>query len=275
MITTKPILAGSLLGSAFLCMIGVCGQQADAPTPKLDLAFKLSFYSRSSRVFFCKEAPVTLYVTQDFEQGIQDKFKTHKGEMLMVFEGGALTLKGLGVRECPREETFGGGAYPGFLDTIRLGDLLAVDLFPPKDSWDVSSAKVAAHIPFSLNGKTTYTQFVVTLDGTKSSQGKTQVALVDEKTGTSLRDLAYETVRPGVPWIWACDLNGDSIPEVIMGQESWSTKTIYVFSFTPERFKALAGLSATIWEFSGNNALPCKGAEIFEKGHVQQISLRP
>jgi len=274
------LLIAGVFVISLLCIAGQTKPGSKVTALKFGLAFKLNFYNVNARPFFVKEDPFTLYVTHDFKELTKEGSKFYRGKMLMEFKDDSLVItgKGLGVR--PRKNSLLGGADKGFMDTVRLGRYTAVDLFPLKGSGEVTSAKIAAHIPISINGNTTDILTKITINRPKPYESLVVVKFLEDSDNTELTkdntrlfgEYSYKPDLPGIPWVYALDLNDDGILEILVGQESWRNYDLYVFSTTPEKFKGLAKLDTTILNF-GDYSWPCKGTEIFKKGKVTKIKL--
>lgn len=269
--------------SFFLLYLVPLGKKAEEYQPcyKYELAFKFNFWEINSRLYYCKGKPLTFYYRQDFESGASEHFKTYKGELLMKFGGGILTLEGLGLNEIPLEENvMRRTPNDPFFETIKLKDNLgkewtAIDLFPLASSFPEGCAGWIAIRNCKINGYEREIKIRFAVTGDKTHIKFSEVSLkprVDEESVVGEFD--YEAKEQWSPWVLISDLNSDGSDEIIVIQTYYRNQTMLVFSTTPKKFKGAKNVEKLLNSMGGDNNWPNGSSEVFKAGKITVIPFR-
>jgi hypothetical protein len=265
-----------------ICFGGLTRGNAGTPDavrpPRYALAFHFIF-NQGAEVYFCKESPFTLLLSQGFQGSVAEGQKPWEGLLQIIFNRNQLVLKGLDLREVSQQEIQRDGEESLSFQPMRFVSLLTgVDLYPVSRQVAI---KGRACMEKGLNVKchgeehTVYVHFE--MSGPIQTEGnRSRAALyLEGKDGHPSSECIGEVPLGGdyqaAPWLWNEDLNGDGCDEILFGYLSYGRREFFAMSATPDAFKGVREMEENFTNF---RYLPDPKADIFKKGHEKTIPVK-
>ncbi len=280
--TIRELISLSLLAFCLLLLFPFDKRAEEyKPGYKYALAFRFNFWTINSRLYYCKGKPLTFYYRQDFEAGVAERFKTYKGELLMKFGGGSLTLEGLGLNEIGLEENVT-RRIPSdpFFETLKIKDsagkeYTAIDISPYAPAFADGCKGWISRFNCKLNGHNRDFRVAFNVNGDKTHIKFVEVSLKDKiEQENIVGEFDYEAQYQDTPWVLNYDLDGDGSDEIIVILNYYRNLDLLVFSTNPEKFKAANTFEKILNSMGGDNNWPNDNSELFKAGKTLVIPFR-
>lgn len=261
--------------------------EAYKPGYRYEFAFSFNFWATNSKLFFCKSRPLTFYYRQYFRGGVAEHFERFKGEMLMQFGGGVLTMEGLGLNKITDAENDVISSDERFNDeffhNVEIKDssgktIQAINLFPPVWTFAKDCKEWLTTEGVKINGNP-HTLTIQIFNEQEQQQEKAKIRISERMfrsepipVGEYEIDYSYEL---WMPLVFVEDLNGDETDEIIVILTYYRNQTFIVLSTTPDKFKYAREFdNKVIGQMGRDPNWPDENAKIFKAGNRIIIPFR-